>query len=1225
MKHEFRGSVSLLALMCVVSGFAAPFPLSDTTSDLDEETLQEVIQEAQANDVDVTTQNALLYKGLMLFQEEEYEEAIQFLEAALRMDPSLTAGIEALGWAYIRTDRPERGYALWEYFKTLMPDHWMPYNLLAQVAVMKQDWHQADAMFRKTLELNPELYDQRYWFAQNLLRLGKTTEGEQVLRDLVALEPGRLDIQIDLANVLTYRFEYEESAKIWRHINSELPDNPQFMMNEAELELRIGEIKIADRICADVLAMEDIMENFPEQASRAMNLRVDLAELQDSSGKSIDRLGEMIDQTEDPRIRSYLRLRQANRYRLLFESDPKAYPLRRLLEMEREAIREDPYSIEPRLLYAETCIIAKHYYAAERQAKYILERFNRYNIRAKDVLFEVALAQHRFDDAEQILIDRFTTSDVSGPERHVQLARVKMARGDYQEALEELDTMESAAQRGTVLTLLYHGLTESDWVALTSARRLREHVNALQNAGFVFISPTDIPKYAGLREGQSAVEAPRRMPWLARTIDNLIYQVSGFRRFRPEDNRDFRDEKPMKYVAMTFDDGLRSSIMLGSEAAEAAGAPFGMFVITRPQKDYQPSVAGWKEFQDAAKSGLWVIGSHLYEAHYAGPVDKDGKDIRMFLPNRLWLPAKNRIESMNEWDVRMRKEFTQSLEIMEKEMGEYKAPVRMCAYPTGDIGQEATCNLVGLKNPLKSILAEASRSFQIGFVQSQIGYTTVGDPLITARRYEPRWNDEGSDVVRAVYENHPVFIARRTRVELAMLMNKPNMAEKMLKLLRRDGYPEELCRKMEKEVRRHFRNIQFQEERPMTKLMEQQAFAGMEGDDGQLRDPTFDPFDPDLDPDIAAQMKKDLGYDVAATSDNPAVTSASEDDSKKSKVDLGDESPLFKIDNPSIHGEVEDTKAIDQFELQRYGARFGLDLNPNSSLSAEIFLTSIDQTVRPRWNAVTNDMTKVLYREFEAERTDVIFRYSHRYRHSGATLSLAFGMAQLDLNHTDENTADLEDEVGTEEFWREDGDSEFVYEIGFQWHPRTTMSLNVLYSHNLVQTAVKMIDYDSLLGDWQWKPFDNLELEARAQYFAYSDDNALYVMQGNALFEVMPDMGVHMGVEGYVASASHGCDYYWTPYWDQRVSYLVRYQKVHQGYSFYIDFLAGVQREDARPLRRRQDDGLSSSTDWGYVWGFRGKYHHLLNDVLTLDIEANVGALRDYVDHRLVIGLTATF
>lgn len=856
ISHLEKPAVLLVALI-VLAADGKPFPLSDTTTKLDQQAIEAVVEEARENDVDVTTQSALLYKGLMLFQDEEYEACIPFLEEALRMDPSLTAGLEALGWAYIRTESPERGYDLWEYFRTLMPENWMPYNLLAQAAIMKQDWVAADAMFVKALEIKPDLFDQKYWYGQNLLRMGKIDEGEKVFRELIKKEPERLDIQIDLANVITHKFEYDEATQIWRNVNKELPGNPKFMMNQAELELRIGELRVADRLCRDVLEMDDVMTLFPDEARRAMSLRVDVSDIEDQSTQSIERLQEIIDDTEDPGLRSKLRMRLANRCRILQKENPALISHDQILGIIRDAIKDNPKSVEAMSLYAEQCVLAKNYKNAQSSAKYILENFNKYNIRAKDVLFECALVERRFDDAERILLDRYETSDPTSPLRYLALSRVQMARGDFQSALETLDLMESSAQRGTVLSLLYHGLTESDWISMTSARRLREHVNALQDAGFVFIAPSDIPKYAGLREGESSIATVKKMPWLARTLDYLVFQVSGYRRFRPEDSRDFRDAKPMKYATITFDDGLRSSFVLGTDIAEYVGAPFGMFVITKPQKDYQPAVGGWGEYRKYAETGAWQIGSHLYGAHNLHPVDREGKDIRLSLPNRLWLPEKNRIESMNEWDERMRAEFRESRRILKENMGPADIDVPMTAYPYGDIGQESACNLSTLRNPMKSILAEASRTYQLGFVQSASGYTSVGDNLLMCRRYEPRWNDEGPDVVRAVYETHPVFMARRTRIDLAIQMDRPHMAEEMIRLLRRDGYPEDLVREVENEVRMHFRNMPSKPERPLMAVVKPEPVSRDEAGDDTEWSPGSTPSSPSWIPTLRFQARRE--------------------------------------------------------------------------------------------------------------------------------------------------------------------------------------------------------------------------------------------------------------------------------------------------------------------------------------------------------------------------------
>jgi hypothetical protein len=83
-----------------------------------------------------------------------------------------------------------------------------------------------------------------------------------------------------------------------------------------------------------------------------------------------------------------------------------------------------------------------------------LEKFNRNNIRAKDVFFECALHSRRYDDASQIVFDRYDNSDPTDPMRCRAIARILMAKGEFPEALRTIDKMEAHAQRGTVLTLL---------------------------------------------------------------------------------------------------------------------------------------------------------------------------------------------------------------------------------------------------------------------------------------------------------------------------------------------------------------------------------------------------------------------------------------------------------------------------------------------------------------------------------------------------------------------------------------------------------------------------------------------------------------------------------------------------------------------------------------------------------------------------------------------------
>ena len=224
-------------------------PIPPEATEEQKKLFEEAIEGARKQDVSVTPQAALLYKGLGHLQDEEYEEAAPYLEETLRLDPSQQAGWEGLGWTYIKTDQFARAKALWEYFRRLMPNQALPYALMGQIAIMDRDWPEADKQFRKSLTIDPDQFDVRYWYGQNLMRLGKADEAEEIFRELIMREPDRLDIQLDLASLLIQRLQYMEAVEIYRKVNDELPDNPRFLVEQALLELRVGELSRADELC----------------------------------------------------------------------------------------------------------------------------------------------------------------------------------------------------------------------------------------------------------------------------------------------------------------------------------------------------------------------------------------------------------------------------------------------------------------------------------------------------------------------------------------------------------------------------------------------------------------------------------------------------------------------------------------------------------------------------------------------------------------------------------------------------------------------------------------------------------------------------------------------------------------------------------------------------------------------------------------------------------------
>ena len=1179
-----------------------PIPPAEETTPEQAEAYEQVIGKARKDDVSVTPQNALLYHGLMLLQDEEYAESVPYLEEAIRRDPAIQSAWEGLGWAYIKTDRLDDTDRLWHYFERLMPDQALPYSLLAQLYIIKRDWRTADANFRKSLTINPDQFDVNYWFAQNLMRIGMVDDAETIFRNLYGADPDRLDIAIDLSALLTQRLRYEEAEEILQRVNDAIPDNPRFLLDQADLDLRIGELEKANDLCVAVLGIDP-------GNTRALRMRSDIAEI---AGQSDIDLGvEVIEETDDPVTRASLRVRLANRCHLDNERSPGRHPTDFILGLLRDAIEDDPANIDYRTLYGERLLQAGDLAGAHRQAIEILVKYNPSNIRAKMLLFNIAIRDRRFDDAEQIVTDSFAHFQGESPMLHYHLAVLDMARGRYREALADIDELEKAASKGTVLTLVYHDLTESDWVPTVSVRRLHEHLTALQREGWTLISPADIPGYVSPKAKAADTEVFEEPPATARFFDFLRYCVTGTRRFPKKGSSESAVPVPKKLVAVTFDDNLRSSLALGTEVAADFGVPFGIFAPTDPPKDYTPSMATWEELREAAASGHWVVGSELHGSYVKKPVDPDGLDVRAPLANRLWLAKRNRLESINEWDRRIRREFRESDRILRRELGDlYPAgPGPMVAYPYGDIGQEASCNISPIKSICPSLLAECGRTYALGFVPSASGYTIAGDNMLLCSRYEPGWTAEGSDLVRHAYEFHPAFLARVLRAQVAMRMNRPNTALEMLAVLRRDGYPEILCKQLENDI-----HTQFQDRPPL-----------------EVRE-------------LVVPVSSET---VETTNDLAVLTGTTYE-----VVEGPRSHEEFQFD-PFLAAGANHSKANDQIETFGVSAAASINLPYEWTIGAEARKAQMKQTVRPFWNAVY--ITNVLYEQskytFKAEDTELLGRISHKTR-SGLVLSGELGQISRKQKKNPNITTNfnLQDGINSHSFVPAKDERHLVGSLSAFWHPIEALSLLFHYEHGLVDSAAKDILSDSAAARAKWLPTDHWTIETRAQYWTYEDDNAMFSAFGESLWEISPSMGIWAGGQFSTVSTSEGCDFYWTPYWDQRAMGLLRYHQAWEGYSLDFDFLAGWSRSEGRGSKLYESEeeeekdimveGVANTvtetktvyvprddpgSPWHLSWGCSGRLEKRLTPVFTLNLEGNVVALREYIDHAVLVSLSAQF
>ena len=1135
-----------------------------------------VLQAGPADPVAGAPDENDLERAIVMMQEKDYAGAVPLLEAALKRMPTMEAIWEALGWSYHHTGRSGEADRLWQQYLQLRPESPKAHSLLAQLALLRSDWHAADRYLLGSLQLDPDNYDIRYWYAQNLFRLGRLAPALEIFERLVAEDDYRYDVKIDLARIYGLVQRYEDSLDLWAEVVEVFPDNLDFRTDYARALMLTGGLDEADEQARRILV---------EDPTRwvVMTIRADVAELSQQPEQMVASLRQLIEDAANPEVQARLRIRLGARLVVLHRRNPSRWPLTGALEQYEAALEIIPTYVPWLNQMAQIALMAHQPERARGLVDRILKDFNPYNQQALRTRFEIEMLRRDFDAAERALDELYETFQPENPYRDLDLARLEIQRGRYTNAMDALDRLEAAGQHA-VFTLLYHGLTESEWMALTSTRRLFEHLVALQNAGYRFIAPTDIPGY--LRSGTRRKPDAGPRPWLARAVDRMQYAFSGESRVpRPEDIR------PAKVAVVSFDDGLRTSFQLGTPIAQELGIPFGMSVITHLEELNAPIYAAWEEVRAAHESGAWEIGSHLMYANTDQPAGPEPEPKVFNLVNRIWLPEKNRRETLREWSVRIRADFEKSRALIEKHLGLPRGAPLAMAYPYGEVGQEEGSNVAPLVNPIRAVLNEASRQYQVGFVVGGHGYTVPGDNPLMVRRYEPGWDEEAEQVVEAALANHPTFMARRLRAEIATLMDKPYLAEKQVELLRRDGYPDRLLREL-----------------------------------------------------------------IAYTQNRiPAAAPAGDLDA----VDRAGTSRLrFRPSNLYVAGAYRENQSNEEI-LQRHGEiKGGLNLNALLGLEVSYRAGIIDQqvtsnywflvkvsdvttssesrqdTINGQTTVSSATVTTTTTREVQTNRIEKYdydadveeIRGALTVRiNDHATLSGTIGEKTLRLKRGFNQAASTEREP--------------VGSLALAWRPARALQTVAFYDHDLVPSARRKIDYDAFALNALWKVNDGWDLAGNARYWSYSDKNAMVHLLGSSFWQLFERQGIWGGVEASVHTMDDKSDFYWSPYWDKRLSGILRLRRAYLDYFFQFDVRLGIQSEDARPedenlyhnLKARADDdgnwypGPDPKADWDLYGGLGGTYRQRLWRHLDLIGNLSVNFLRDYSEHDFTLGLQYNF
>lgn len=259
--------------------------------------------------------DALHLLGVVLYQKEDYEAAVEKISEAVRINPRNTIYYSNLGSAYkclgkngaaadsyrkaleIRPDyadawynlavtlkslgRPEESADCYQKAIALKPDYCEAYSNLGSVRKDQGKVDEALACFQKALEINPA-YVQAYNNMGNAFKeRGELAQAVAAYRKAVEIKPDYVKALNNLGNALNDLGQLEESLACFRKVKETEPDSRWSAAGEAKVFMRKGDFKAA----------YDALSPLAESGTDNVDVLISFAQIAPRFGKTEKALG----------------------------------------------------------------------------------------------------------------------------------------------------------------------------------------------------------------------------------------------------------------------------------------------------------------------------------------------------------------------------------------------------------------------------------------------------------------------------------------------------------------------------------------------------------------------------------------------------------------------------------------------------------------------------------------------------------------------------------------------------------------------------------------------------------------------------------------------------------------------------------------------------------------------------------------------------------------------
>jgi TolB-like protein len=240
----------------------------------------------------------LYLRGTQLWQarnETNIRQSIGMLERAVELDPEFAEGHSSLASAHLLAffwyanpvqaslDEAEK-YA--KRAIALDPTLSLPYGIRAELAETRQDWSEAEILFRDALRLNPNDATSGYWHAVMLMITGRTRDALAALHQYEQLDPIMVGLLVDFGLIYDHQGDMKRACSYFRRaaqVNNSR--GPWLRLVEcAELEGNPAASEEADRISNLDKPVFSLLRRARTDAAAAREARAAILEIQKVSG-----------------------------------------------------------------------------------------------------------------------------------------------------------------------------------------------------------------------------------------------------------------------------------------------------------------------------------------------------------------------------------------------------------------------------------------------------------------------------------------------------------------------------------------------------------------------------------------------------------------------------------------------------------------------------------------------------------------------------------------------------------------------------------------------------------------------------------------------------------------------------------------------------------------------------------------------------------------------------